>query len=134
MSNARQFIEQIASGEASSAKETFETLLSTKAFEALDAYKKEIASNIFGGMSEEVEQIEESPKYPYTHHDTVEVPNKLAKVSHHLAQHRGQKGDNWHILRSVDRGHSVNTKVLHSGSEQEMKNKFKSMKEEFGEE
>jgi hypothetical protein len=55
MTDSRQFIDQLAAGEASSAKDTFETLLSTKAFEALDAYKKEIASGIFGGN-----QVEET--------------------------------------------------------------------------
>ena len=53
MSDTRQFIDQLASGEASAAKDTFETLLSNKSFEALDAYKKEIASSIFGGIQEE---------------------------------------------------------------------------------
>ena len=55
MTDSRQFIDQLAAGEASAAKDTFETLLSTKAFEALDAYKKEIASGIFGGN-----QVEET--------------------------------------------------------------------------
>jgi hypothetical protein len=61
MTSTRQFIDQIAAGEASAAKDTFETMLSTKAFEALDAYKKEIASGIFGGneVNETETEVEE---------------------------------------------------------------------------
>lgn len=47
----RQFIDQLASGESSSAKDTLENVLSGKAFEALESYKKEMASGIFGGQS-----------------------------------------------------------------------------------
>ena len=43
----RQFIDQLAAGDSSAAKETLENLLSAKAFESLDAYKKDIASSIF---------------------------------------------------------------------------------------
>jgi hypothetical protein len=59
MSDTRQFIDQLASGEASAAKDTFETLLSNKAFEALDAYKKQVASSIFGGEEESTVETEE---------------------------------------------------------------------------
>jgi hypothetical protein len=73
MSQTRQFIDQLATGEASAAKETLENMISVRAFEALDSYKKEMASSIFGGVkeakeeetneSEEVEQIEEKEGY-----------------------------------------------------------------------
>lgn len=56
MTSTRQFIDQLASGEASAAKDTFETILSSKAFESLDSYKKEIASSIFGGNQVEENQ------------------------------------------------------------------------------
>lgn len=51
----RQFIDQLAAGENAAARETLENALSAKAFEALDAYKKEIASGVFGGEHEEQE-------------------------------------------------------------------------------
>ena len=52
MSQTRQFIDQIASGESAAAKQSLEDMLSAKAFESLDVYKKEMASSIFGGVSE----------------------------------------------------------------------------------
>ena len=51
--DTRQFIDQLAAGESAAAKETLENLISNKAFEALDEYKKQIASGIFNGESEE---------------------------------------------------------------------------------
>lgn len=66
MSQTRQFIDQLATGEASSAKETLENMISVRAFEALDSYKKEMASSIFGGVKEakevEKEDDEEEEK------------------------------------------------------------------------
>ncbi len=62
MSQTRQFIDQLASGESSAAKESLENMISTKAFEALDVYKKEMASSIFGGVKEETESLEELSK------------------------------------------------------------------------
>ena len=52
MSQTRQFIDQLATGESSAAKETLENMISVRAFEALDSYKKEMASSIFGGVKE----------------------------------------------------------------------------------
>ena len=62
MSQTRQFIDQLASGESSAAKESLENLLSIKAFEALDSYKKEMASSIFGGVKEAKEEEKEDEK------------------------------------------------------------------------
>jgi hypothetical protein len=61
MSQTRQFIDQLATGESSAAKETLENMISVRAFEALDSYKKEMASSIFGGVKEakEVEKEDE---------------------------------------------------------------------------
>ena len=53
--DTRQFIDQLAAGESAAAKETLENLISNKAFEALDEYKKQIASGIFNGQTEETE-------------------------------------------------------------------------------
>ena len=55
MSHSRQFIEQLAIGDSSAAKDTLENIISNKAFEALDIYKKEMASSIFGGVNESEE-------------------------------------------------------------------------------
>lgn len=56
----RQFIDLLAAGESAAAKETLENLISNKAFEALDVYKKEMASGIFnGGKTEEQDEQEE---------------------------------------------------------------------------
>ena len=46
----RQFIDQLAAGESSAAKETLENVLSSRSFEALDVYKKNIASNLFSNQ------------------------------------------------------------------------------------
>jgi hypothetical protein len=53
MTQSRQFIDHLAAGDSSAAKETIENALSTRAFEALDAHKKQLASSIFGGKPEE---------------------------------------------------------------------------------
>ena len=53
------FIDQLAAGQAADAKETLSNLLSTRAFEALDTRKQELAATLFGGqVEEEVEQVE----------------------------------------------------------------------------
>lgn len=57
------FIQQIASGDVVLAKESLNDLLSAKAFEALDAYKQELAKSIYSNeqesVQEEVEQLDE---------------------------------------------------------------------------
>jgi hypothetical protein len=52
-----QFIEELTSGNASVAKDILNDMLSTKAFESLDAKKIELARNIFNGS--EVQEEEE---------------------------------------------------------------------------
>jgi hypothetical protein len=47
------FINQIATGDALGAKNTMSDMLSSKAFEALDARKQELASSLFGGSKQE---------------------------------------------------------------------------------
>jgi hypothetical protein len=58
MELTRQFIDQLAAGETSAAKETISNDLSARAFEALDSHKKEIASTLFGGSKEETVEFE----------------------------------------------------------------------------
>ena len=60
MDNIKQFVDLIVQGENLQAKSVLEDELSARAFEALDAKKKELASGLFGGVSEEVEQLDES--------------------------------------------------------------------------
>jgi hypothetical protein len=52
MSHSKQFVDQVASGQSSDAKETIENALSAMAFEALETRKQEIASTMFGGVNE----------------------------------------------------------------------------------
>ena len=47
------FINQLAAGQASDAKETLADLLSARAFEALDARKQELATALFAGQQEQ---------------------------------------------------------------------------------
>lgn len=50
-----QFIDQLSAGDSAEAKETLNNLLSTRAFESLEAKKVELARNIFNGSEESVE-------------------------------------------------------------------------------
>lgn len=47
MDQVRNFIDMVAQGNNTEAKSTLEDILSAKAFEALDAKKQQLASNIF---------------------------------------------------------------------------------------
>ena len=53
MENINNFINSIAAGDNVTAKEELEELLSSKAFDALQYRKQEIASTLFGGEQEE---------------------------------------------------------------------------------
>ena len=53
-----QFIEELASGNASVAKDILNDMLSTRAFESLDAKKIELARNIFNGSEVQEEELE----------------------------------------------------------------------------
>lgn len=62
----RNFIDQLAAGEASDAKESLENELSSRSFDALEEYKKTIAQGIFGGEVEEsgeTENVEDIENY-----------------------------------------------------------------------
>jgi len=54
------FINSVASGNALEAKEALNDLLSSKAFEALDTKKTELAHSLFNGKEVEVEDTEET--------------------------------------------------------------------------
>jgi hypothetical protein len=56
-----QFIDDVVAGNASAAKETLNDILSAKAFENIDAHKKELARSVFGGNQEvEVQDTEDT--------------------------------------------------------------------------
>ena len=59
MENINNFINSIAAGDNVTAKEELEELLSSKAFDALQYRKQEIASTLFGGEQEEEHSNEE---------------------------------------------------------------------------
>ena len=54
-----QFIDELAAGNASSAKDMLNDMLSARAFEALEGRKVEIAQNIFNGSQVQEEGVEE---------------------------------------------------------------------------
>ena len=53
------FVDQIATNDAVGAKQTMSDMLAAKAFQALDARKREIASTLFGGINQEEQETEE---------------------------------------------------------------------------
>ena len=59
MENINNFINSIAAGDNVTAKEELEELLSSKAFDALQSRKQDIASTLFGGEQEEEYSDEE---------------------------------------------------------------------------
>jgi hypothetical protein len=54
-----EFIDELAAGNAASAKDILNDMLSARAFEALEGRKIELAQNIFNGSNEEVATEEE---------------------------------------------------------------------------
>ena len=50
-----QFLNNVAAGNASQAKETLTDILSARAFESIDDRKKELSQTLFGGRTEEIE-------------------------------------------------------------------------------
>ena len=59
MENINNFINSITAGDNVTAKEELEELLSSKAFDALQVRKQEIASTLFGGQQDEQEEHSE---------------------------------------------------------------------------
>ena len=53
-----QFIDELAAGNASVAKDILNDMLSTRAFESLDAKKIELARNMFNGSEVQEEELE----------------------------------------------------------------------------
>jgi len=60
--DAKTFIDKVASGEANDAKDLINDLLSSRAFEALDAKKIEIAQSLYSdGEDIEVQNTADTP-------------------------------------------------------------------------
>ena len=60
--DTQTFIQNVAAGEASQAKELLNDLLSARAFEALDAKKQEIAKSLYNnGEDIEVQDTADTP-------------------------------------------------------------------------
>jgi hypothetical protein len=93
MSHSRQFIDQLAAGDSSDAKDTLENIISNKAFEALDIYKKEMSASIFGGVSEakEMEDDEDEDEEKDEKDDINEETN--SNLSHLFSKHYGHVYD-----------------------------------------
>lgn len=53
MEQVRQFIDLVAQGNNTDARDTLDELLSARAFEALDAKKQEIGATLFNGQQEQ---------------------------------------------------------------------------------
>lgn len=61
MDHIRQFIDNLAAGNNLEAKESIENAMSVKAFDALDAYKKQIANGVFNaGSQEETVEVQDT--------------------------------------------------------------------------
>lgn len=56
----QDFIKQVAAGEASAAKDTLNNILSTKAFEALDTRKIELAKTAFNGKEYDIDETDDT--------------------------------------------------------------------------
>ena len=87
--NIQEIINNIAAGDNLAAKEGLENALSAKAFDALQSYKQEIASTLYGGQEQESEEDtdhEEDEEVAYAEgveHD--EDQDQLDEVSMKLA-------------------------------------------------
>jgi hypothetical protein len=57
----KQFIQQVSEGNAVQAKETLDNILSSRAFEALDAKKVEIAQSLYNNEEVEVQNTADTP-------------------------------------------------------------------------
>lgn len=96
MSHSRQFIDQLAAGDSSAAKDTLENIISNKAFEALDIYKKEMSSSIFGGVSEAKEMEDDEDEKEDEDEDEKDDINEETNtnLSHLFSKHYGHVYDN----------------------------------------
>lgn len=97
MENVRNFIDQVAQGDNIAARETLDNLLSARAFESLESKKQEIGSTLFGGIEEEVEQIDEKwdDHWEVKKASRDEVGNTMHDI-HHKGKYVGSVTKNKH--------------------------------------
>ena len=81
-----QFIEELASGNASVAKDILNDMLSTRAFESLDAKKIELARNMFNGSEVEESQEEEEVEITQEEFDQLDEISKKTATSAYVAR------------------------------------------------
>lgn len=60
-----KFIDDVVAGNASAAKENLNNLLSSRAFENIDAQKRQVTGAIFGGQNQESEEITDNEEAVY---------------------------------------------------------------------
>jgi hypothetical protein len=112
MDQVKNFIDLVVSGQNLEAKSTLENLISSRAFEALDEKKRELASGLFGGMSEEFEQLDEASSTTKvmskggSHIGTVQ---RFKDGKHGVTYHHDNSGKNY-VYRD---SHEDAVKVIH---------------------
>ena len=79
------FIDQLGAGNASEAKDILNDILSTRAFESLDAKKIELARNIFNGSQVEESQ-EEEVELTQEEYDQLDEISKKTATSAYVAR------------------------------------------------
>lgn len=62
--DTQNFINQVATGDASGAKETLNDLLASRAFEALDAKKIELAQSLYGDKEDLDVEVQDTADTP----------------------------------------------------------------------
>jgi hypothetical protein len=67
--DVNQFIQNVVSGNASEAKSNLNDILSSRAFESLDAYKKEIAQKLYA--TEDEVEVQDTADTPVEDEETV---------------------------------------------------------------
>lgn len=106
--NIRQFIDQLAAGQAAEAKDTLENELAARSFAALDEYKKEIAQSIFGGNQETEEEL------------TVEESEQLDELSKGTLGRYVNKAAKDQAADAFDHGESEHRQYMAPGEDPEM--------------
>ena len=109
----QEIINNIAAGENVAAKEGLENALSAKAFDALQGYKQEIASTLYGGQEQEseedtdYEEDEEEGAYAEgVEHDDEQLEERAKWRTSSIAHNTGYRKDGAHggIENTADTG------------------------------
>ena len=109
----QEIINNIAAGENVAAKEGLENALSAKAFDALQGYKQEIASTLYGGQEQESEEDtdheedeEEGAYAEGVEHDDEQLEERAKWRTSSIAHNTGYRKDGAHggIENTADTG------------------------------